>query len=68
MFDLKQYRGKEVEHVRVESILDMLPEDAGEVLEAGCRYGYITLTLTERYKMITALDLHMPLIDYPRLT
>ena len=68
MFDLKQYRGKEVEHVRVESILDLLPNDAGEVLEAGCRDGYITLKLADRYKKITALDLHMPLIDHPRVT
>jgi len=60
MFDIRQYRRKEVERERVESLLGMLPGDASRVLEAGCRDGFITLKLAERYKSITALDLICP--------
>lgn len=67
MFDIRQYRRKEVERERVESLLGMLPGDASRVLEAGCRDGFITLKLAEKYKSITALDLNMPRIDHPHV-
>lgn len=67
MFDIRQYRHKEVELERVESLLRVLPGDAIQVLEAGCRDGFITLKLAERYKSITALDLNMPQINHPHV-
>ncbi|HOO69392.1 MAG TPA: methyltransferase domain-containing protein [Bacteroidales bacterium] len=68
MFDVKQYRGKESEVQRVESVMRMLPEGAVNVLEAGCRDGYITLKLAAKYPAVTALDLKLPQIDHPNVT
>ena len=67
MFDTAQYRRKEVEIHRVDSIIRMLPADAHQVLEAGCRDGYITLKLAEKYPVVTALDLKLPAIAHPRV-
>ncbi|HKM31029.1 MAG: class I SAM-dependent methyltransferase [Bacteroidales bacterium] len=68
MFDIKQYRRKEVERQRVESILGLLPAGVQTVLEAGCRDGYITHLLADRYPEVTALDLQLPVIEHPRVT
>ncbi|NLA15501.1 MAG: class I SAM-dependent methyltransferase [Bacteroidales bacterium] len=94
MFDVKQYRRKEKERKRVESLLQMLPpaghaadnasggtadsvaeqsvqladrEGVQTVLEVGCRDGYITCLLAERFPRVTALDLHLPAIEHPRV-
>ena len=67
MFDTAQYRRKEVEIQRIDSIMRMLPPDAQQVLEAGCRDGYITLKLAEKYQAVTALDLNLPSITHPRV-
>lgn len=45
----------------------MLPSHAQQVLEAGCREGYITLKLAGIYPSVTALDLNMPGIVHPRV-
>ncbi|HNR28136.1 MAG TPA: class I SAM-dependent methyltransferase [Bacteroidales bacterium] len=66
-FDTAQYRRKEVELQRVDSIMRMLPSHAEQVLEAGCREGYITLKLAGIYPSVTALDLNMPGIVHPRV-
>ncbi len=68
MFDIKQYRRKEAEVQRVGSLMRMLPADAVEVLEAGCREGYITLKLAEKYPSVIALDLKLPQIYHPNVT
>ncbi|MDD4031584.1 MAG: class I SAM-dependent methyltransferase [Bacteroidales bacterium] len=67
MYDTVQYRRKEVEIQRVDSIMRMLPAQAQQVLEAGCRDGYITLKLAEKYPAVTALDLSLPAIHHPRV-
>ncbi|MFA5752047.1 MAG: class I SAM-dependent methyltransferase [Bacteroidales bacterium] len=68
MFDIKQYRRKEAEVQRVGSLMRMLPADAVDVLEAGCRDGFITLKLAEKYPVVTALDLKLPQIDHAKVT
>jgi len=68
MFDIKQYRRKEAEVQRVGSLMRMLPSNAVQVLEVGCRDGFITLKLAEKYPSVTALDLKLPQIDHPNVT
>ena len=68
MFDVKEYRRKEAEVQRVTSLMRMLPAEAGEVLEAGCRDGFITRKLVDKYPFVTALDLKLPQIDHPNVT
>lgn len=62
---LKKYRESAKEKQRAEQCLALLPPSSEKVLEIGCREGYFTLQLAQRYPLVYALDLEMPSFDAP---
>ena len=58
--DLNEYRDRPEEQKRYQSIISILPETGGTLLEIGARDCYITKKLANRFKTIYALDLEEP--------
>jgi len=68
MFDYKKYRQSQLEILRTNSILNMLPDGCKTVLEIGSRDGYFTKIFSEKYEKVIALDLEYPQIDMENVT
>src|SRR5512138_3449569 len=65
--DLGNYRLQEVEQLRTNDLLRLLPEGRRSILEIGARDGYHTQLLTTRFESVTALDLQKPPFSFDRV-
>jgi SAM-dependent methyltransferase len=63
MTDLAAYRASPAEQARIADLLELLPREAGSVLEIGARDGYISALLGKRFSRVVALDLVPPEFD-----
>lgn len=58
----------QLEQLRVENLLSILPPTRQTILEIGARHGKVTRLLTSRFPEITALDLIRPSFDIDGVT
>ncbi len=67
MSDLQKYRSQELERLRLDNILKIIPKGRGSVLEIGTRDGHHARALTEHFARVVALDLVMPTFRIERV-
>ena len=67
MSELEKYRNSESEKARTADLVRLLPHGRSSVLDIGAHDGFFSRLLTNYFETVTALDLQMPAIDYPRV-
>ncbi len=65
--DLVKYRQREAERQRTDDLMALVPEGGGRALDIGAREGHFSKLFTQRFAVVTALDLQKPEIDHPRV-
>ena len=54
---------KASKHDRFHTIMDMIPEGAGDVLDYGCGWGHFSMAIRDKKNTVTAIDLSQNAID-----
>ncbi|MBI3680692.1 MAG: class I SAM-dependent methyltransferase [Acidobacteria bacterium] len=66
--DLVKYRQQEIEGLRTQDLLRLLPKARRSILEIGARDGHHSRLLAEHFQAVTALDLEKPAFAAERVT
>jgi len=68
VIDVEKYRQSESEKARIADLFRIMPRGYDSVLEVGARDGYLSRSLAEYFREVTALDLEKPAFEFPRVT
>jgi ubiquinone/menaquinone biosynthesis C-methylase UbiE len=58
--DLKEYRKSDIEQLRINSLMDLVPSGLKKALDLGARDGYLSKKLTGYFDKVVAVDLQKP--------
>lgn len=64
---LAESRHRQIEQMRINDLMQLVPESGNSVLDVGARDGYLSIRLAEFFDSVTALDLTEPSIDHQKI-
>jgi ubiquinone/menaquinone biosynthesis C-methylase UbiE len=65
--NLEEYRQSPNEQLRIENLMNLIPEKGSIALDVGARDGYLSIKLTEYFAKVVAVDLEQPQIIHDRV-